>query len=307
MKRIFPIIYLLLITGASQAQSWRYVRSELSVGIGASNFMGDLGGSRGIGVQGPKDFKIQPTRPTLALGYKYMLMPEISLKANAMWGYVSGDDKHTKNVIRSARNLSFRSVIGELSATVEFFPWGERIGPKYKIRGVNGNETFSVMPYFFVGIGATFFNPKAKLNDDWVALQPLGTEGQGLNGRPDKYSRVAMAFPIGMGLKYAFNKTLSISFDVSVRYTTTDYMDDVSTSYYHLDQIEAAYGPDAAALSDRTPDADKALGINGVNAMGDGRFNFLQRGDPSQNDAYMFAIISVHYRLRKLGTFIPKF
>ena len=287
------------------SQSWRYVRHEAYFGVGITNFMGDLGGSRGIGTHGPKDFKIQPTRPTIAMGYKYMIVPELSVKGGITWGFISGDDAHTKNVVRNTRNLSFRSPLAEFAASLEFYPWGERVTPKYKIRGVNGNKTFSIIPYFTAGVGFALFNPKAKLNGNWIALQPLGTEGQGLNGRPDPYRRITMAFPVGFGLRYVIDKTWSLSFQGTLNYTTTDYLDDVSTSYYHYDEIEAAYGTDAAILSDRTN--DPSLGYTGVNPLGDGRYNFLQRGDPKWNDAYMFAIISVHYRFRKGGTFIPKF
>ena len=35
----------------------------------------------------------------------------------------------------------------------------------------------------FVGVGGFYFNPKAKYEGKWVSLQPLGTEGQGLNGK----------------------------------------------------------------------------------------------------------------------------
>lgn len=287
------------------AQTWRYVRHEVSFGAGATNFLGDLGGAKGIGTHGIKDLKIRPTRPAIALGYKYMLIPEISIRGNVMWGYISGDDAVTKNYVRNTRNLSFRSAIGEFSVTAEFYPWGERVTPKYKIRGVAGNRTFSVQPFFYIGFGTTLFNPKAKYNGTWYALQPLGTEGQGLAGRPDKYKRITMCFPIGMGLKYPIDKHWSLSYEMSLRYTTTDYMDDVSTSYYLYDEIAAANGVIAAELSDRT--LDPAAGITGVLEYPDGRNNYLQRGDPRWNDAYMFAIFTVHYRFSKGGTFIPKF
>jgi hypothetical protein len=149
------------------------------------------------------------------------------------------------------------------------------------------------------------FNPKANYNGDWIALQPLGTEGQGLAGRPDKYKRVTVSFPIGVGAKYLIDRQWSISFELSLRYTLSDYIDDVSTSYYIPSEIEAANGAIAADLSDRALDPSK--GLSGVVALGDGRNNYLQRGDPRYNDAYMFGIFSVHYRFIKGQTFIPKF
>jgi len=159
------------------------------------------------------------------------------------------------------------------------------------------------MAYIFVGVGVTAFNPKAELNGEWIALQPLGTEGQGLAGRPDLYNRFTIAFPFGAGVKYRIDRQLAISFELSLRYTMSDYIDDVSTSYYIPSEIEAAYGTNAAVLSDRALNPT----LTGVIEYGDGRNNYLQRGEPRYNDAYMFGIFSIHYRFLKGQTFIPKF
>lgn len=296
---------LLVFADFANAQAWRYVRHEVQFGVGASNFLGDLGGSKGIGTHGVKDLRVRPTRPTLTAGYKFMITPAFSVRGMFAWGYLSGDDANTKNVIRNNRNLSFRSMIGEISVMAEYYPNGDRVAPNYKVTGIAGTQSITFIPYFYTGIGLTFFNPKAKFNGDWVALQPLGTEGQGLAGRPDKYKRYTLCFPVGAGLKYMIDKQWSVSLDMSLRYTFSDYIDDVSTSYYRADVIEANYGTTAAALSDRS--VDPSLGYTGAVPMGDGSYNYLQRGNPKYNDAYMFAIISVHYRFKKGQTFIPKF
>lgn len=303
--RLLLFLALVALAFNGNAQTWRYVRHEVFFGVGASNFLGDLGGSKGIGTHGIKDLRVKPTRPSLAAGYKFMITPAISVKGVAIWGYLSGDDALTKNVIRNNRNLSFRSMIGEFSALVEYYPSGDRVVPNYKVTGIVGTKSITFIPYFYTGIGLTLFNPKTNYNGSWVALQPLATEGQGLGGRPDKYKRVTACFPVGAGLKYMIDKQWSLSFDISLRYTLSDYIDDVSTSYYRPDLIEANYGTTAAALSDRA--IDPSLGYTGAVPLGDGRYNYMQRGNPKYNDAYMFAIISVHYRFKKGQTFIPKF
>ena len=76
----------------------------------------------------------------------------------------------------------------------------------------------------------------------------------------------------------------------------TDYIDDVSKTYYDNDAILAANGPDAAAM------ADKALGLNENQTLTD-----QQRGDPRDKDAYMFAVFSIHYKLRTGRTNFPIF
>lgn len=304
MRKLLLFILLALLPFFGRTQTWRYVRHEVSLGVGVSNFLGDLGGARGIGTHYFKDLKARSTRPSMMGSYKFMLSPAFSVKGSLIWGYIHGDDAVTKNVVRNNRNLSFRSMIGEASAICEFYPWGERVSPRYKVSGIAGNQTFTIMPYMYLGVGVTFFNPKASLNGQWHALQPLGTEGQGLGVRPDKYKRYTMVFPAGIGGKYMIDKTWSLSFDLSFRYTLSDYLDDVSTTYYHPDELIAAYGQQSADLSNR---AIEQNGDIGVLVYPDGLTDYKQRGNPNDKDAYMFAIFSVNYRFTKGATYIPKF
>ncbi len=303
MRSVLLIFIFLCFGVGATAQAWKPVRNEFSFGVGASNFLGDLGGARGIGTHGIKDLKIQMTRPTLVGGYKCMLNPYFSVKTTIIWSLLSGNDAVTKNEVRNNRNLSFRSNLGEISSYIEYYPNADKVYPRYKINGIRGNRAFSLTPYFYTGIGVAFFNPKTLYNGDWVALQPLGTEGQGLAGRPDKYRRVTITFPVGAGVKYQIDKQLAVSFELSLRYTLSDYIDDVSTSYYLTDEISAMYGPVAAELSNRSINPD----LNGVLQYSDGRNNYLQRGNPRYNDAYMFGVFAIHYRFIKGQVFIPKF
>ncbi len=41
-------------------------------------------------------------------------------------------------------------------------------------------------PYGLIGIGAYKYNPKAKLDGQWVELQPLHLEGQGMAEYPER-------------------------------------------------------------------------------------------------------------------------
>lgn len=302
MKKVLFALAILILPLSLYAQSWRYVRHEVSFGVGVSNFLGDLGGAKGIGTHYFKDLKAQSTRPSLQAGYKFTISPAFSVRTNVLWGYLHGDDAVTKNTIRQNRNLSFRSMIGEWGVSGEWYPWSERVTHRYKIRGIHGYRAFTLNPYLFLGVGMTFFNPKAEYNGQWVELQPLNTEGQGQAGRPDPYSRVTMNFPIGAGVKYLITSQWSVGFELSVRYTLSDYIDDVSTTYMPASSFS---DPTALALQDRALDPN--LGWTGAHQVGSGLVNYQQRGNPKYNDAYMFAIFSVHYRFTKGQTYIPKF
>ena len=84
-------------------------------------------------------------------------------------------------------------------------------------------------PYLFGGFSVFHFNPKADFGGSNIELQPLGTEGQGIDGKK-KYKRIQFALPIGGGIKISVGK-IGIGIEVGARRTYTDYLDDVSTKY----------------------------------------------------------------------------
>ncbi|MFK8039129.1 MAG: DUF6089 family protein [Crocinitomicaceae bacterium] len=308
MFKIFALFLVLLVSGIQgNAQTWKYMRQEFQFGLGASSFFGELGGAKGDAKHDTRDIRFSATRPAISLGYKYMLIPAVSIKAAFNSAILSGDDASTKNLVRQNRNLSFKAPVWGADLMVEVYPFSEQITRRYKIRGVGGKSSFSVSPYVSVGIGVVGFQPKAKLNGEWFKLQPLGTEGQGLGGRPDKYKRYTYTIPLAIGAKYLIDRNWSVGFELSVRYTGSDYIDDVSTSYYSNDEIVAAYGSEAGQLADRGLGLDPTSKETGVINLPGGGKNYLQRGDPNWNDAYSYAIFSVHYRIRKGTKYIPKF
>jgi opacity protein-like surface antigen len=269
--------------------------------------MGDLGGQFGDAKHFIQDFDIQATRFAFQLGYKYIIHPYFSVRGEVTIGMLAGDDKWSANEIRQNRNLNFKTPLFELAAMGEFYPLKEKVSHLYRINGVGGKKkNVIVNPYIFGGIALIAFNPKGELNGEWHKLQPLATEGQGLGGRPKTYSRVNVAFPLGIGVKFAIDKNWGVGIELSGRYTLTDYIDDVSTSYYHSTAIQSATGNIAAQIQDKA--VDPSLGWTGTYTYSDGRTNFFQRGDPNFTDGYLFAIINVHYRLSNFKKrYIPKF
>lgn len=310
MKKVLIISAILFGSIASNAQHWRFLRNEVFFGIGASNFLGELGGADQIGSNGLRDLEFRMTRYTFSGGYRFIASPKFGIRANLTISRVDGDDALTEEPSRSARQLSFKSPIYELAGIVEYYPFGEKLDHLYRMKGAEGDKLSLLSPYIFTGIAGFYFNPKGQYNGEWYALQPLRTEGQGLApDRPEQYRRVSFAIPVGIGVKYALSNQWSIGFEISGRKTFTDYIDDVSTTYYYPDEIRTAAenaglnGDAAAYLSDPNEGANGYTGVIG-NQNGS---NFLQRGDDTDNDAYMFAIFSVHYRFLKGRSNLPKF
>lgn len=296
-QHLIAILLITLLPSFSEAQRlkarWKAYRFEWSGGLGASNFLGELGGANNVGTHGFKDFEFKAIRPNMCVGLRYKLTPFFALHSHLTVGGLYGDDNLTEEYFRKNRNLNFRTTIYEINCNFEASILAQKEGGLYKLRGIRRSSTYEVSAYAFAGIGLFHFNPKGKLDGKWVALQPLGTEGQGISPARNKYKLTQICIPIGFGFRYFFNRHLGLGLEYGIRKTFTDYIDDVSKTYYDPAAIAAIYGPDAAALS------DKSLSKEDHTSQ--------QRGDPSYKDAYMFAVFSIHYKLRTGRTNYPVF
>ena len=305
--RLLSILLLLFILGNGIAfsQNWRFIRHEVMFGVGASNFLGELGGNDGIGLNGfqsVRDLEFSLTRPVFTIGYRYKLTQSIGLRSSIFLGRVDGDDTKTLDPWRRNRNLHFKSVIAELSGVIEWYPFSENFGHVYRLTGAKGKKVRYFSPYFFGGGGAFLFNPKAKYQRSgaWESLYKYKTE-------QTDYKRYSAAIIYGMGFKYALDKQWSIGLEFGMRKTFTDYIDDVSTVY--IDQTQIASYANSNGL-----DAIKALWFADPNlSLPEATVNpgpisaGEQRGDNSDLDSYMFAIFSIHYRLLRGRFHLPKF
>ena len=300
-------LFVILIASSSTvfSQSWRYYRHELMLGLGASNFLGDLGGNDGIGLNGIKsvrDLEFALTRPVVHLGYRYKFTQSFAVRVSFFQARVEGDDAKTQDLWRNNRNLHFKSPISELSVNAEIYPFTEMIDHRYRMTGVRGRKVRQISPYFFGGFGLFYFNPKSKFerNGSWQKLHQYRTEGV-------QYNRLSFAASYGGGIKYSIDKQWSLGFEFGMRKTFTDYIDDVSTVYADQAQVIAyannnGLDPNAAAYF-----ADPNLNLPGA-IITPGPFSAgQQRGDSADLDSYMFAIISIHYRLLKGRINLPKF
>lgn len=299
IKFSFIIFSNFVFNSEIQAQQWKRYRKEVFFGLGASYFLGELGGANQIGTNFVRDLEISTTRPAITGGYRYNVSAYSKIRGTFTAGTLKGNDNLTQEPFRNNRNLHFRSRIYELNAVYEYYFNQEQSGHRYNIKGAKGMRAKVITYYAFGGIGVFYFNPKAQYNGQWIALQPLGTEGQGLPGGGRKYSRVSIAIPYGLGLRYAVNRDWRIGLELGMRKTFTDYIDDVSTNYYDNKAILQNRGPVAAYLADPS----KGMFAEAQYDPETGRTRHgLQRGDPKDKDAYGFVTITACYRLKKRGS-----
>jgi hypothetical protein len=297
MKKSTLIILLSIVFSGINAQHWKFMRHELVGSIGTSNFFGELGGANDIGSSGIKGFKdldLKLTRPSLNAGYRFYINTKFAVKGTLIYGRLKGDDSKTTERFRQNRNLHFRSPLIELSAQFEYYPLNEYFGHLYRTKGVAGKKVNHFSPYIFLGIGGFWFNPKAKYNGDWVALQPLQTENV-------SYKRIALVLPFGLGCKYAISKQLSIGIEMGLRYTTTDYIDDVSTVYVDKSSANAQIQYLANPTLNSIPSFTDGSYIYKPTATGN------QRGDSKNKDAYLLTMVTVSYKILKGRNNLPKF
>lgn len=287
MKRLFTLVAVLIILLPLKAQRYRaLVQFEFRAGIGMSNSLSELGGANRIGTHFYRDYEITMTRPAANIGVRYYL-PDSRWAGsfNISYARVAGRDNLTRDPYRENRNLNFRSPIVEFSVQGEYYFRKAQAGSRYSIREVVGTKTTSMDWYLFAGIGGFWFNPKGQYNGNWYALQPLSTEGQGVIATRKKYSRFTGCIPMGIGGKYHINNNISIGFEMGFRYTFTDYLDDVSTSYVDRNVLVSSKGVLAANI------ADQSLSLqNGQTLAGE------QRGDPRNKDVYMMMMFNVNYK-----------
>lgn len=304
-KRIILLLLIVLPAFAFAQRNKRY-KWEACLGIGATNFLGDLGGANQIGTNGLKDLEIVLTKPAVSLNVRYRKGRYWGYKGGFYWGQVSGFDYLTTERYRNNRNLHFKSNIVEFSLMTELYITKERAGHVYKYKKLKGWRHIDAQIYLMGGVGGFWYNPKASYYGTWIALQPIGTEGQGYKPGTKKYSRVSVCIPVGVGMKSALNRRWSIGLEIGLRKTFTDYIDDVSTVYYDPAEI-AANNPSlaAAAVFFANPSINSITAANneGIDPTGVGQ----QRGDSTDNDAYLFVHVTVSYKIGKFRKTKSKF
>lgn len=275
-KSILVAFVSLLCSTATFAQY-----SEIGLLGGVSFYMGDLNPA----------MPFKDVRPAGGLFYRYNFNDRFSIRAAAHVAYIVGYDANSSDEAQLERNLSFESWLFDFSVTGEFNFF------KY----APGDMRHWITPYLFGGISLFKFNPRAELNGEMWELQPLGTEGQGTTFYPDrqKYSLFNAAIPFGLGVKVNLNKTFSVGLEWGMRYTFTDYLDDVSTTYADIDVVQAERGDIANALSNRAVRLDQVSGEY-VPLSPQERLDYTgrQRGNSTTNDWYSLVLVSFSMNIK---------
>lgn len=278
MRRGCIVLVAILLASATYAQNESYVHEgEFGISAGAAHYFGDL------------NTRARLNRPKIALGafFRKQFGNYVALRVSAHYAQLGYSDVYnTKNEFELRRNLSFNTNLWELALQGDFNFF--RFEP--------GTLDYAFTPYVTIGVGAFSYDPYAYYQGQKVFLRSLpggGTEGQGLTGYAKPYDAMAFCIPFGMGVKYNINEKVNIGFEVVYRFTTTDYLDDVSGKYPN--PADFPKNPDGSLtlseiLSDRS-------GETGLDKIGFVNGTARQRGYPKQKDQYVMAEITLSFNL----------
>jgi hypothetical protein len=254
-KQLSLAIFFLIVISPVKAQDL-----EVGFSVGGCYYLGDLNPGK----------HFLNTQVSYGLLARYTLDTRWAVKLNATYSNIKGTSSSTGFL--PDRELSFASHLTDISAVMEF-----NFMPFF-----TGSVMNRISPYIYTGFSAFFYNPVA----NGVSLRSMGTEGQniGYMGRKP-YGSVGFAIPFGLGAKISLTKRMGMQVYWEMHKTFTDYLDDVSTTYYL--QGSSILPDDQVGLSS-DPTRDHEPG--------------MQRGNEKNKDWYALFGVSFTYKFSLLSS-----
>ncbi|MEK6782799.1 MAG: DUF6089 family protein [Bacteroidota bacterium] len=163
-------------------------RSEVGLGLGAFNYTGDLA----------RTYNILNSRPAGTVFYRANISKVVSFRTSLTGGKLAASDKRPIDSFAIMRSSSFNLFVLEASTVFEyhFLDWRD---DKRRLR---------FTPYLFAGFSLFIISGNPAKNAEYSNVQP--------------------AIPFGGGMKYVLNPKWYLSFEVGIRKTFFDYLDNIS-------------------------------------------------------------------------------
>ncbi|CAN5428968.1 hypothetical protein BH20BAC1_BH20BAC1_01600 [soil metagenome] len=268
MKQIFlTLIVIPFFVSDLSAQTGYTQEGEFGLTIGSAHYFGDINNRAAF------------NRPKIAAGvyFRKQFGNYTAVRLTGHFAQLGYSDRYSKNDFQQKRNLSFNTNIFELALRGDFNFF--RFNPAV--------AQYSFTPYVTFGVGVFSFDPYAFYDGQKYFLRPLNTEGQTFYEDRKAYGTVAISIPIGFGVKYAITDKVNISFEIAHRFTTTDYLDDVSKTYIGANNFTSQNnGSIAKILQDRSFEFGTPIGVEG-----------RQRGWNKQKDQFAIAEFGISFNI----------
>ena len=273
MKKLCLIVFVGIFSQQLFAQSFYNRRVDrpwvASFGLGSAKYFGDLNNPGAL---------FRNTRTNIEVGLEHRFDPRFSWRTAITYFQLTGNDDTADSEGRVLRNLNFTSNNVEVSAIVHAQLF-EESGRYYQRPTINAN--------IFVGLALLYFSPRTDIpatdhNGNTFADAGKKTGLRQYRTELQQYSPVTLAIPMGIGVKFMVSPFFNVAISGGYRFTLTDYLDDVSTTF---PGANAFTDPLAQALSDRRPE----IGLPVLEAG-------HKRGNPEKNDGYfIFSIRGEFY------------
>lgn len=257
--QLFTLVVTVLCATSAQAQGL-----EIGVKAGGSIYSGDLSPD-GLGLY------LEDLNFAGGAYLRYRPTARFGIRVNGNFGRISGEEEALLptgiNNERASVTQSFRSQISEFNAVLEY--------DLFYIGDYSYNYTAF---YLYGGIGVLSYNPQAEVNGELVDLQPLRTEGQGLDLNNPEYATTPYELTravgvFGGGIRTRFAGRVVLGLELGLRFTGSDYLDDVGfTQITYADVIGGPGGTLAGQLSNPAITNPTEVGPN-FNYRRGGEFN----------------------------------
>ncbi len=244
----------------------------------------DFGITGGIGLYSgdlsPKEFAIYPKDYGYAGGifFRQRYSRFVGIRAGLTFTKITGNERN--NGVNIERGLNFQSNITEFSLLGEIH--------LFHIGYVRNKTVIS--PYVAFGLGLFAFNPKIDFNGQLLALRELTTEGQGLDGYPNRYNLTQFNIPFGAGVNILINDRLTIGAELIFRSTLTDHLDDVSDARVKYGDILTNRSELSARISNPLLDPASAENLEVTYSRGG-----------KHNDWYSIPALTLSWRIKSAG------
>lgn len=275
IRRALTIFFSLIVLFGSSQYNFDY-----GIKLGGANYLGDIGGLEQERRDFIMDMQLGKTSWIVGGYARYKFSRSIGGNLSVNYGNIQGDDALSTNMARNSRNLRFKNKILEISARAEYYIF------EANDVGGRGRYWLDLKTFAHFGISGFNHNPKGSFDgSSWTALQPLQTEEV-------FYSKWQIGVPVGVGMFFTFKNKHRIGWDVTWTVTFTDYLDDISTEFKQ-NPFDGNIG-NQSGLSNAEQDVL-------------GSFNVGQkRGDPTNNDTYMFTTFSYGRLIRSSNNFYKR-
>ncbi len=240
----FFLLFIIFLSYSQRTEAQDGVKDwQIGLGIGYANYYGDLSNYR---IDGAKElYKIYKfgnynsyyqQQPSISLLFQKQLTPVLGIMFQANHLQFSMSDRYRKNngsldstSANFSRSLNFKTTVQDLGLAFTFTP--------------HGAEKVIFYPSFYLGAGVSKFVVKGDLYDSKNNRYNYTLPGNINDGNYEtnlrdvrtetnsKFRNVIPYVDLGLALNFRISPLLSIALQSDIKYSASDYLDDVSEIY----------------------------------------------------------------------------